>query len=94
MVIVGASPGKFVPNYTGQLANLPEIDQAAAGRGYLNDGRNSDGFVRSIPLILAINGTLAPAFALELLRVATQESLFRVHSDRRRRARHPDRHAR
>jgi adenylate cyclase len=64
MVTVGASPGKFVPNYTGgQLANLPELDQAAAGRGYLNDGRNSDGFVRSIPLILSINGTLAPAFA-------------------------------
>jgi hypothetical protein len=41
--------------------NLPELESAAHGRGYLSDSRDSDGIVRSVPLVLNVNGAPAPA---------------------------------
>jgi serine phosphatase RsbU (regulator of sigma subunit)/CHASE2 domain-containing sensor protein len=82
VVISGASPQPFTPNYDGQIVNLPELESAARGRGYLNDSRDSDGIVRSMPLILTVKGLLAPSLAVELLRVATGQPAYSVRSDR------------
>jgi len=81
-VIAGESPLQYLPNHHGQIVNLPELESATHGRGYLNDSRDSDGIVRSMPLVLSVNDALAPAMAVELLRVATGQAAYSVRSDR------------
>jgi CHASE2 domain-containing sensor protein len=81
--LVGESPVAHVQSYRTHLANLPELEAAAFGHGYVNDTPDSDGVVRAVPLLIAVNRQLAPAFALELLRVATRQSLYSVHSSSR-----------
>ncbi len=83
VVVVGDKP--MVPrlqSYARHITNLPEIEAAAPGRGYLNDTRDIDGVVRSMPLLIAVNGDIAPSFALELLRVATGQAQYTVQSNR------------
>ena len=80
-VISGESPQQFVPKYDGQIINLPELESAAHGRGYLNDSRDNDGIVRSMPLVLSVSGSLAPSFGVDLLRVAAGQSAYSVRSD-------------
>lgn len=81
VLVSGAEPEKFVANYAGQIVNVPELEAAAHGRGYLNDSRDSDSVLRSMPLVLAVNGQLAPSFAVELLRVASGQTAYSVRSD-------------
>lgn len=83
VVVFGEPPMPFVQNYAGQLTNIPEIEAASAGRGYLNDTRDGDGVVRTMPLVIDVNGELAPAMAVELLRVAGGQTQYVVRSDRR-----------
>jgi adenylate cyclase len=80
--IPGETPLTFVPNYAGHLTNIPQIEAAASGRGYLNTEPDKDGVVRLVPLLVAVHGALAPTFGLELLRVAVGAPLYRVHADR------------
>ena len=83
VAVVGDRP--MVPrlqSYARHITNLPEIEAAAPGRGYLNDTRDTDGVVRSMPLLIAVNGDIAPSFALELLRVATGQARYTVQSNR------------
>lgn len=82
VIIVGESPLPFLRSFPGELANIPEIEAAAAGRGYANDTRDGDGVVRAMPLVLAVNGATAPALAVEILRVAAGEKHYSVRSDR------------
>jgi adenylate cyclase len=82
VLIVGELPVGLVPSYRGHLANIPLIEQAALGRGYLNDTRDQDGVVRSMPLLIAVNGQLAPALSLELLRTAIGAKWYSVHGNR------------
>jgi serine phosphatase RsbU (regulator of sigma subunit) len=80
VVVTGDSPLPYLTSFKGHLSNLPELEAAAAGLGYLNDTRDRDGVVRAMPLVIAVRGALAPAFALELLRVATRETYYTVQS--------------
>ena len=57
------SRGPSSPTYARHITNLPEIEAAAPGWGYLNDTRDTDGVVRSMPLVIAVNGDIAPSFA-------------------------------
>lgn len=82
MVVLGEPPDGVVQKYPGQLANVAGIEAAARGRGYVNDTRDSDGVLRRAPLVLDIAGTLAPAFAIELLRVATGRKQLLIRAGR------------
>ncbi len=79
--IVGESPLKQVTSYNDHLANIAAIEQAAFGCGYLNDTRDRDGVVRSMPLLIAVNGKLAPTLSLELIRTALGANWYTVHGD-------------
>lgn len=81
VIIVGESPLPYLVSFSGELANIPEIEAAATGHGYVNDTRDSDGAVRTMPLVIAVGGAPAPALALEILRVATGEKQYSVRSD-------------
>lgn len=79
--IIGASPLRHVTTYSDHLANIPGLEKAAFGCGYLNDTRDRDGVVRTMPLLLNIDGQLAPTLALELLRTALGANWYSVHAD-------------
>jgi adenylate cyclase len=84
VVIAGARPEPYLGKqaYTGELLNIPEIEAAARGHGYLNDSRERDGTVRSVPIVLTVRGKLSPSMALELLRVKAGERYYQIHTDR------------
>jgi len=63
-------------NYAGELTNVPVVEKAAKGRGYLNDCRDADGVVRRAPIVFAVEGQPVPSLALELFRVASGEGWF------------------
>ncbi|MGH7872656.1 MAG: CHASE2 domain-containing protein [Candidatus Binatia bacterium] len=83
VVIVGPSPLPYLESYAAELVNIPDIEAAASGHGYVNDTRDSDGAVRAMALVIAVNGAPAPVLALELLRVATGERQYNVKTDSR-----------
>ena len=69
----------YVQSYDGHLSSVFPIDEAAFGRGYLNATPDADGVVRAVPLLLAVDGELAPTFAPELLRVAVGAPFYSVY---------------
>lgn len=79
--IVGTSPLGHLTTYADHLANIAGLEKAAFGCGYLNDTRDRDGVVRSMPLLINVNGQLAPTLALELLRTALGANWYSVHAD-------------
>lgn len=73
-IAVRASPpaGGATPawtRYTGALTSLDALNSQAHGWGLISVDP-SRGVVRRIPLVASVNGTLVPALALEMLRVA------------------------
>ena len=67
---VGDRPLEHVPDYTAAIANLPEIETAAAGNGFVNQSLDWDHVVRRVPLVLRLNGKPVASLAAEVLRVA------------------------
>jgi adenylate cyclase len=81
------APGSAVVNsdylnqivtYPGLIANVPSLENSAAGVGIVNTLPEIDGVNRRIPLIVTVDGKLYPGLALETLRVATANSTFQV----------------
>jgi adenylate cyclase len=81
------APGSAVVNsewldqivtYPGLIANVPQLENNAAGIGIVNTLPEVDGVNRRIPLIVTVDGKLYPGLALEALRVATANSTFQV----------------
>lgn len=68
--IAGTLPQRDVPTYSGALLPLPEIEQAAAGSGFVTLQGDEDGIVRRVPLVAIQGGALVPGLALEAVRVA------------------------
>ncbi|HXD51784.1 MAG TPA: CHASE2 domain-containing protein, partial [Burkholderiales bacterium] len=85
VVIAGAAPNSLINNeqrYAGQLLNIPEIEAAARGHGYLNDSRDRDGIIRFMPVLVSVHQTVAPSFAVELIRMQFGQRYYQVHSDK------------
>ena len=77
---MGPDPKRFLLNYPGLIGNLPVLEQAAAGRGMLTIQPEPDGIVRRVPMLLIAQQTLMPALTLDMLRVVTRASAFRVNT--------------
>ena len=77
--IVVSGPGGVagLAHYSGVIANIDAIDAAGAGHGVISV-EPSNAVFRRFPLIVDINGTLAPALATEMLRVALQQPAVRL----------------
>ena len=67
-----------IVTYPGLIANVPQLENNAAGVGIVNTLPEVDGKNRRIPLIVTVDGKLYPGLALETLRVATANSTFQV----------------
>ena len=86
ILIEGASPNDAasvhtrVARFEGVLNNLPVLERAASGHGLLSaspdDGE--DGVIRRLPMVASVDGTLVPAFAIEMLRVAVRAPVLRL----------------
>ena len=79
--ILGPHPSKFVPALPALVQNLPELENAAAGRGVFSLRRDADNVIRSVPLLAIIEDKLRLSLSVELLRVATGSSAFAVKSN-------------
>ena len=77
---VGETPNAFLTHLNGVLAPIPALTDAAAGLGFLNWLPDNDRVVRTVPLLLDINGQIQPSLAMETLRVAQGASGFVVKS--------------
>jgi len=67
-----------IVQYPGLIANVPNLENSAAGVGIVNTLPEVDGVNRRLPLIVSVDGKLYPSIALETLRVAAGDSTFQV----------------
>ena len=67
-----------IVQYPGIIANVPSLENAAAGVGIVNTLPEVDGVNRRMPLIVSVDGKLYPSMAIEALRVAAGDSTFQV----------------
>jgi adenylate cyclase len=67
-----------IVQYPGLIANVPSLENSAAGVGIVNTLPEVDGVNRRLPLIISVDGKLYPSIALETLRVAAGDSTFQV----------------
>lgn len=72
----GDDPLRHVDNFTGVIPDLPVLEAAAAGDGFLNQLPEWDHVVRRLPLILTLNGKPYPSLAAEALRLAFGASTY------------------
>ena len=64
--------------YPGLIANVPSLENSAAGVGIVNTLPEVDGVNRRMPLIVSVDNKLYPSIAMETLRVAAGDSTFQV----------------
>ncbi len=83
-VSAGAAPAedaaRWVPRFKGALTSLDQLDRAAVGHGLISI-EATGGVIRRIPLVANIGGTLVPALAIEMLRVAVGAPVLRLLTD-------------
>ena len=77
---VGETPNSLLTHLNGALAPIPVLADAASGLGFLNWLPDDDRVVRTVPLLLDINGQIQPSLAMETLRVAQGASSYVVKS--------------
>ena len=69
--ILGEDPKKkWLKQYPGLLANVPEFEKASSGAGIISLSEEPDGIIRRIPIISNIDNKIRPTLALEMIRVA------------------------
>lgn len=67
--ITGNLP-QAVDSWPTELAAIPELDDVALGHGLMNFRPDSDGVIRTVPLVMRAGGEPRPGFALEIARNA------------------------
>ena len=67
-----------IVEYPGIIANIPELENNAAGVGITNTLPEIDGVNRRVPMVITYNGKVYPNLALETLRVASGDSTVQV----------------
>jgi adenylate cyclase len=67
--LAGDDPLGHVDSFSAAVANLPALEEAAAGNGFLNQSVDWDHVVRRIPLVLRFGDKPYPSLAAEALRL-------------------------
>jgi len=76
--ILGPEWSDRIVQYPGLIANIPLLENAAAGVGIVNTLPEVDGVNRRVPLIVTVDGKLYAGLAMETLRVAAGDSTFQI----------------
>jgi len=74
----GDGPLAYLRDYPGAVANLPRLEEAAAGLGNVSVAPELDQVIRTTALIFRRGKTLLPALSIEALRVAQGATSFAV----------------
>jgi adenylate cyclase len=77
---IGEDSTPDLPQMSGALGPLADLARQASGIGFVNWQADADRVVRRVPLLIAVNGSIQPSFALECLRVAQGASTYLVKS--------------
>jgi adenylate cyclase len=67
-----------IVQYPGLIANVPQLENAAAGIGIVSTLPEVDGVNRRLPLVVSVDGKLYPSMSMETLRVAAGDTTFQV----------------
>jgi adenylate cyclase len=81
LATMGGDPRPFLLNFPGLLRNVPQLEQAASGRGLFTIRAERDGIVRRVPIVMQAQGTIMPSLTLEMLRVASGSNTVLIRSD-------------
>ena len=65
----GDEPLRLVETHSAAIVDLPELQQAAAGNGFLNRMVDWDDIVRRAPLVMRLGDKPVPSLVAEILRV-------------------------
>jgi adenylate cyclase len=68
----------MIVQYPGLIANIPLLENNAAGIGTTNTLPEIDGVNRRLPLVVSVNGKLYPNLSLEVMRVAAGDPSFQI----------------
>jgi serine phosphatase RsbU (regulator of sigma subunit)/CHASE2 domain-containing sensor protein len=77
---VGGDPRPHLHSFSRVIHSIDEIARAASGHGVISAIPEPDGVVRRVPLVVSLDGRLAPALSVEMLRIAVGQKLFTVDS--------------
>ncbi len=73
---LGPNPDPYLIEYPGLLGNIPELDDAAPGRGMFTVLLDPDGLVRRVPIVMRAGGVRMPSLNADMLRVATGQTTY------------------
>jgi adenylate cyclase len=77
IAVSGVDPLSVLPRFDGAIAPITPID-TAPGRGFFSTVTDSDGIIRTAPLLARVGDTIEPALSIEALRVAQQAGAILV----------------
>jgi len=86
IAVAGDDPRPFLSQFSGSVANLPELEATASGQGSFNSSVGVDGIIRHAPVMFrllgdhTVSGEVYPSLAAEALRVAQGASSFVIKS--------------
>jgi adenylate cyclase len=76
--VIGPEWQDQIVQYPGLIANVPSLENAAAGIGIVSTLPEVDGVNRRIPLVVSVDDNLYPSLSLETLRAAAGDSTFQI----------------
>jgi adenylate cyclase len=82
LAMLGEEPQPFMLDFPGCCANVPVLEEAAAGRGLFTIKPERDGIVRRVPMIMQAQGATMPSLSFEMLRVATGSDTILIKSEK------------
>jgi adenylate cyclase len=78
--LLGTDPARHVPYLPAVTANVPGLQDAAAGLGVLNWFPEHDQVVRKVPMLVRLGNDLAPSLATEAIRLKAGAGTIAVRS--------------
>ena len=76
--ILGSEYWDRIVQYPGIIANVSVLEKTAAGVGIVSTLPEIDGVNRRLPLIVAVGDQLYPSLAMEILRVAAEDTTVQI----------------
>ncbi len=80
MTVQGSDPRPLLPEFTGAILNLPQIDAEVVGSGSFNMIPERDSINRRMHLLFRLGDVIYPSLAADTLRVALQATAYLVRS--------------
>ena len=77
----GGDPKEFTFSYPYSIGSLEKLEKSAKGLGSISFLDQTDGIVRSLPLILRFNNKLYPTMGLEMIRVGSKQKNIFIELD-------------